>query len=59
MKSTDKKRTIKVDWDDDQEIYGESGLPTVVSVPADLPEEDIADYLTNEYGFLVNSWEEI
>lgn len=54
-----KTRTVKVDWDDDQEIYGESGLPTVVNVPTDIPDEDVADWLTDEYGFCVNSWEEL
>ena len=52
-------RTVKVDWDDDQEIYGESGLPTEVQVPADLDDEDVADWLSEKYGFCVNSWEEL
>lgn len=54
-----KYKTIKVVWDDTQESLGESGLPTTVNVPEDLPDEDVANYLTQEYGFLVNSWENL
>lgn len=54
-----KYKTIKVVWDDTQESLGESGLPTTVNVPEDLPDEDVAEYLTQEYGFLVNSWENL
>ena len=54
-----KYKTIKVVWDDTQESLGESGLPTTVNVPEDLPDEDVANYLTKEYGFLVNSWENL
>ena len=52
-------KTIKVVWDDTQESLGESGLPTTVNVPENLPDEDVAEYLTSEYGYMVNSWENL
>ena len=54
-----KYKTIKVVWDDTQESLGESGLPTTVNVPENLPDEDVAEYLTSEYGYMVNSWENL
>ena len=48
--------TIKVydiDWDTDGE---DVDLPSSVSVPADLSEDEIADWLSNEYGWLVNGF---
>ena len=41
---------------DDDEEDDEIDLPEEVYVPADLPTEDIADYLSDEYGFLVCSF---
>jgi hypothetical protein len=32
------------------------GLPSSVRVPSDLEEDEIADYLSDEYGFLVNGF---
>jgi hypothetical protein len=31
-------------------------MPTEVEVPNDLDEEEIADYLSDEYGFLIDSF---
>ena len=52
-------KVIKVNWDDNYEICGESGLPEMVEVPADLAEEEVTNWLTGTYGFSVNYWEEI
>jgi hypothetical protein len=48
-------RIIKVDWDTDGE---DLGLPTEVLVPNFVPDDDVADYLSDIYGFCVNSWSE-
>jgi hypothetical protein len=34
-------------------------LPEVVDVPSDIDPEDIADYLSDEYGWLVESLTEL
>ena len=47
-------RLILVDWDDDGE-----NLPTKVKVPTDIDDEDVADYLSDTYGFCVNGWYDI
>lgn len=47
-------RLILVDWDDDGE-----NLPTEVKIPTDIADEDVADYLSDTYGFCVNGWYEI
>lgn len=45
--------TIQVEWDcDDPEI----GLPAEVRVPNDVEEDDITDWLSDTYGWLVNEW---
>lgn len=47
-------RLVLVDWDDDGE-----NLPTKVKIPTDIDDEDVADYLSDTYGFCVNGWYEI
>ena len=47
-------RLILVDWDDDGE-----NLPTEVKIPTDIDDEDVADYLSDTYGFCVNGWYDI
>ena len=56
-KETDEE-TIKVyvNWETDGYSLEELGLPNEVDVPKDIEEEDIADWLSDEYGFLVNSF---
>ena len=48
-------RFIKVDWDTDGE---DCGLPEEVLVPNFVSDDDVADYLSDIYGFCVNSWSE-
>ena len=50
------ERKIHVDWDTDGYTLEECGLPSIVEVPSDIEEEDISDWLSDEYGFCVNSW---
>ena len=45
------ERTIKVDWDDDG-----AEMPEEITIPNFIPDEDVADYLSDTYGFCVNSW---
>ena len=47
-------RLILVDWDDDGE-----NLPTKVKIPTDIDDWEVADYLSDTYGFCVNGWYEI
>ena len=47
-------RLILVDWDDDGE-----NLPTKVKIPTDIDDEDVANYLSDTYGFCVNFWYDI
>jgi len=49
-------RLVKVDWDTDVESPEELGLPDVVNVPGFVPDEGVADYCSDIYGFCVKSW---
>ena len=42
-----------IDWETDGE---DVGLPSTVMVPSDLEEDEIADYLSDNYGWLVNGF---
>jgi hypothetical protein len=46
-----------INWDTDGDIIPEDGegneLPRTVMVPSDLEEDEIADYLSDKYGWLV------
>ena len=43
-------------WETDGYTYEELGLPIEVDVPNDIEEEDIVDWLSDEYGYLVESF---
>ena len=47
---------VSVNWDTDGVPSCELGLPDVVRVPRDIPSDEISDYLSDTYGFCVNSW---
>ena len=47
-----KKKTYIVNWETDGK---DIDLPEKVEVPADIPEEEVADWLSNKYGWLVKS----
>ena len=47
-------KKVKVNWETDGE---EVNLPYIVDVPSNIEEENIADYLSDNYGWLVNSFE--
>ena len=46
---------VFVDWDTDEYSVEELGLSTIVDIPT-MNEEDVADYLSDEYGYCVNSF---
>lgn len=47
---TEKKlRRVKVEWDTDGETV--DSLPTEVEIPDEVTDEEISDWLSNEYGF--------
>lgn len=46
---------VLVDWDTDGEEVAD--LDTLIAIPKDLEEEEVADYLSDEYGWCVESWE--
>lgn len=43
-----------IDWETDGEVVD---LPTEVDLPNEIEEDEIADALSDEYGWLVNSFE--
>lgn len=43
----------EIDWETDGE---DVDLPTTMDVPSDLEEDEIADYLSNQKGWLVNGF---
>lgn len=50
-----KNYTVKIDWDvDDKDDL--KYLPKTVEIPGNVPEEEVSDYLSDEYGFCVNAW---
>ena len=46
---------VFVDWDTDGYSVEELGLTSVVDIPT-MNEEDVADYLSDKYGYCVNSF---
>lgn len=52
-----KTKTIEVEWDYNQDIL-EAELPEYVDIPADMPDEDVANYLMKTYGYDVEWWQE-
>tara|TARA_B100000287_G_scaffold278153_1_gene262070 strand:- start:43 stop:243 length:201 start_codon:yes stop_codon:yes gene_type:complete len=56
---------VKVEWDlggeelndlSHQAALAELGLPSIVSIPDDVDEEFISDWLSDEYGFCHRGW---
>lgn len=48
---------VKVNWDTDNYPLEECNLKEIVDIPNDIDADDIADYLSDEYGYLVESFE--
>ena len=47
---------IAVFWNTHGAPVENFNLPTMVDVPIDIEEEDISDWLCDEYGLCVESW---
>lgn len=53
------EREVYVKWDvsdSEFETFADEGIPHRVWVPTSVDEEDIADWLSDEYGYCVESW---
>lgn len=51
-----KRHITGIDWDTDGKDVPE--LPSEADVPADLADEEVADWLSDQFGFLVTNWTE-
>ena len=49
-------RKVIVNWDTDDYTLEECGLEEVVEIPNNIEEDEIADYLSDEYGYCVESF---
>ena len=49
-----KRKITNIEWDTDGESVPE--LPSEATVPADLPDEMVADWLSDKFGYLVKGW---
>ena len=47
---------VSVNWDTDNQKVD---LPKIVEIPNYVEDDDVADYLSDEYGWCVNSYTEI
>ena len=47
---------VVVEWDTDGVPSEELGLPSVVKIPGYIPEDEVADYLSDKYGYCVESY---
>ena len=55
-------KAVNIDWCLDNDDYINLNeqdilLPTEVDIPYGVEEDEVADYLSDEYGYLVNSFE--
>ena len=61
MSDLARTRLVKVAWDtnDDLGIWHDPldlGLPEIVTVPGDIVEDDISDYLSDRWGYCHFGW---
>lgn len=55
-------KAVNIDWCLDNDDYinlNEQDMlpPTEVDIPYGIEEDDVVDYLSDEYGYLINSFE--
>jgi hypothetical protein len=52
---------IKVDWDLESDgkrlSMKAAGVKRIVEIPDDIAEDEISDYITDQTGWCLNSWE--
>ncbi len=55
-----KHRLVEVKWDtsdgDWNPLPGELDLPEIVTIPGDIDEDDISDYLSDRWGYCHFGW---
>lgn len=56
-KQNPKRYATHIEWDTDGENAKELDLPEWVEIPEYIEDEYVADYLSDEFGFCVNSFE--
>lgn len=53
-------KLVKVDWDTSDDCSDYEGenveLPNLVEVPVSVPEDEIADWLSDQFGYCVNGF---
>ena len=55
----EEEREVYVEWDvsdSEFETFVNEGIPRIVYVPMSVAEEDIADWLSDKYGYCVESY---
>lgn len=62
IKTNNTMKAVNIDWCLDNDDYinlNEQDMlpPTEVDIPDGVEEDDVVDYLSDEYGYLVNSFE--
>lgn len=55
---------VKVLWDTQDCSVNDleciiNGLPTIIDVPDDVEEENVADWITDESGWCIDSWSQV
>ena len=66
MKYNIKKQSdmkVKVVWDTHDCSVGDleciDSLPTIIDVPDSVEEENVADWITDEFGWCIDSWSQV
>ena len=54
-------RAVNIEWDTTDMVWEHNNepvdLPNEVYIPAEVGEDEVADYLSDEYGFCVESFD--
>lgn len=54
-------RAVNIKWDTTDSVWEHNNepvdLPSEVYIPAEVSKDDVADYLSDEYGFCVESFD--
>lgn len=58
MKNSKARQAVNIVWDFDEEDAGSFiGLPEKANIPAEVEDDEIADYLSDKYGWCVYSFD--
>lgn len=50
-----KPRLVEIDWDTDGVDPESLGIPTTVEIPSCIDKDDVVEWLSDEYGYCINS----